>query len=139
MGAYTFLLQLFPTTTTTILIPNVPMDFLRKNQHKKGKEQITDINMCHQDKEEIAENTARHQPQQIKDSCSGSQLSKQIIQHRQSDYQKQPNTQQEDRENKRNFERRQSRIEIKMLPRFRHKDLHRFVNRCTESHQQTEK
>ena len=75
MGAYTFLLQLFPTTPTTILIPNVPMDFLRKNQHKKGKEQITDINMCHQDKEEIAENTARHQPQQIKDSCSGSQLS----------------------------------------------------------------
>ena len=55
------------------------------------------------------------------------------------DNQKQPNTQQEDRENKRNFERRQSRIEIKMLPRFRHKDLHRFVNRCTESHQQTEK
>ena len=36
MGAYTFLLQLFPTTPTTILIPNVPMDFLRKNQHKKG-------------------------------------------------------------------------------------------------------
>lgn len=43
--------------------------------------------MCHQDKEEIAENTTRHQPQQIKDSCSGSQLSEQIIQHRQSDYQ----------------------------------------------------
>ena len=36
--------------------------------------------MCHQDKEEKAENTAGHQPQQIKDSCSGSQLSEQIIQ-----------------------------------------------------------
>lgn len=62
MGAYTFLLHFFPATSTTILIPNVPTDFLRKNQHKKGKKQITDINMCHQDKEEIAENTAGHQP-----------------------------------------------------------------------------
>ena len=61
--------------------------------------------MCHQDKEEITENTARHQSQQIKDSCSGSQLPEQIIQHRQSDYQKQPDTQQENRENERNFER----------------------------------
>ena len=50
--------------------------------------------MCHQDKEEITENTAGHQSQQIKDSRSGSQLSEQIIQHRQSYYQKQPNTQQ---------------------------------------------
>ena len=64
--------------SATILIPNVPTDFLRKNQHKKGKKQITDINMCHQDKEEIAENTAGHQSQQIKDSRSGSQLSEQI-------------------------------------------------------------
>ena len=48
--------------------------------------------MCHQDKEEITENTAGHQSQQIKDSRSGSQLSEQIIQHRQSYYQKQPNT-----------------------------------------------
>lgn len=40
--------------------------------------------MCHQDKEEITENTAGHQSQQIKDSRSGSQLSEQIIQHRQS-------------------------------------------------------
>ena len=30
--------------------------------------------MCHQDKEEITENTAGHQSQQIKDSCSGSQI-----------------------------------------------------------------
>ena len=44
--------------------------------------------MCHQDKEEITENTAGHQSQQIKDSRSGSQLSEQIIQHRQSYYQK---------------------------------------------------
>ena len=88
MGAYTFLLQLFPTTPTTILIPNVPMDFLRKNQHKKGKEQITDINMCHQDKEEIAENTTGHQSQQIKDRSGGSQLPEQVIKHRQSDNQK---------------------------------------------------
>ena len=36
--------------------------------------------MCHQDKEEITENTAGHQSQQIKDSRSGSQLSEQIIQ-----------------------------------------------------------
>ena len=40
--------------------------------------------MCHQDKEEITENTAGHQSQQIKDSCSGSQLPEQIIQHRQA-------------------------------------------------------
>lgn len=33
--------------------------------------------MCHQDKEEITENTAGHQSQQIKDSRSGSQLSEQ--------------------------------------------------------------
>ena len=46
--------------------------------------------MCHQDKEEIAEYTTGHQSQQIKDSCSGSQLPEQIIQHRQSNYQKQP-------------------------------------------------
>ena len=71
--------------------------------------------MCHQDKEEITENTAGHQSQQIKDSCSGSQLPEQIIQHRQSNYQKQPDTQQENRENERYFERRQSWIEIKMF------------------------
>ena len=41
--------------------------------------------MCHQDKEEITENTAGHQSQQIKDSRSGSQLSEQIIQHRQTE------------------------------------------------------
>ena len=61
--------------------------------------------MCHQDKKEITENTAGHQSQQIKDSRSGSQLLEQIIQHRQSYYQKQPNTQQKNRENERNFER----------------------------------
>ena len=61
--------------------------------------------MCHQDKEEITENTAGHQSQQIKDSRSGSQLLEQIIQHRQSYYQEQPNTQQKNRENERNFER----------------------------------
>jgi hypothetical protein len=77
--------------------------------------------MCHQNKEEITENTTGHQSQQIKDSCSGSQLPEQIIQYRQSDYQKQPDTQQENRENERYFERRQSWIEIKMLPRFRTK------------------
>ena len=60
--------------------------------------------MCHQDKKEITENTAGHQPQQIKDSCSGSQLPKQIIQHRQSYYQKQPDTKQENREYERYFE-----------------------------------
>ena len=45
-----------------------------------------------------------------------SQLSEQIIQHRQSDYQKQPNTQQEDRENKRNFERRHPRLRRSIFP-----------------------
>ena len=95
--------------------------------------------MCHQNKEEITENTTGHQSQQIKDSCSGSQLPEQIIQYRQSDYQKQPDTQQENRENERYFERRQSRIEIEMFPRFRHKDLHRLIDCCTERHQQTEK
>ena len=95
--------------------------------------------MCHQNKEEITENTTGHQSQQIKDSCSGSQLPEQIIQYRQSDYQKQPDTQQENRENERYFERRQSWIEIEMFPRFRHKDLHRLIDCCTERHQQTEK
>ena len=57
MGANTFLLQLLPTMSATILIADIPMHLLRKNPDKECKEQITDINMCHQDKEEIAENT----------------------------------------------------------------------------------
>ena len=68
MGANTFLLQLLPTMSATILIADIPMHLLRKNPDKECKEQITDINMCHQDKEEIAENTTGHQSQQIKDA-----------------------------------------------------------------------
>ena len=44
--------------------------------------------MCHQDKEEIAENTTGHQSQQIKARSRGSQLPEQVIKHRQSDNQK---------------------------------------------------
>ena len=66
--------------------------------------------MCHQDKEEITENTAGHQSQQIKDSCRGSQLPEQNIQNRQSNYQKQTDTQQENREKENYYEQRQSWI-----------------------------
>ena len=52
--------------------------------------------MRHQNKEEIAENTTGHQPQQIKDRSCGSQLPEQIIEHSQSDNQKQPDAQQKD-------------------------------------------
>ena len=79
MGANTFLLQLLPTMSATILIADIPMHLLRKNPDKECKEQITDINMCHQDKEEIAENTTGHQSQQIKDRSGGSQLPEQVI------------------------------------------------------------
>ena len=96
MGANTFLLQLLPTMSATILIADIPMHLLRKNPDKECKEQITDINMCHQDKEEIAENTTGHQSQQIKDRSGGSQLPEQVINHRQSDNQKQPDAQQKD-------------------------------------------
>ena len=47
-------------------------------------------------KEEIAENTTGHQPQQIKDRSCGSQLPEQIIEYCQSDNQKQPDAQQKD-------------------------------------------
>lgn len=96
MGANTFLLQLLPAMSATILIADIPMHLLRKNPDKECKEQITDINMCHQDKEEIAENTTGHQSQQIKDRSGGSQLPEQVIKHRQSDNQKQPDAQQKD-------------------------------------------
>ena len=41
--------------------------------------------MNHQNKEEIAENTTGHQPQQIKDCRRRSQLAEQVIKHRQCD------------------------------------------------------
>lgn len=82
MGANTFLLQLLPAMSATILIADIPMHLLRKNPEKARKEQITDINMCHQDKEEVAENTTGHQSQQIKDRSRGSQLPEQVIKHR---------------------------------------------------------
>ena len=88
MGANTFLLQLLPAMSATILKADIPMHLLRKNPDKECKEQKTDINMCHQDKEEIAENTTGHQSQQIKDRSRGSQLPEQVIKHRQSDNQK---------------------------------------------------
>lgn len=96
MGANTFLLQLLPAMSATILIADIPMHLLRKNPEKARKEQITDINMCHQDKEEVAENTTGHQSQQIKDRSRRSQLPEQVIKHRQSDNQKQPDAQQKD-------------------------------------------
>ena len=52
--------------------------------------------MCHQDKEEIAENTTGHQSQQIKRPQRRESTAEQVIKHRQSDNQKQPDAQQKD-------------------------------------------
>lgn len=96
MGANTFFFQLLPAMSATIFITDIPVYFLRKHPDKECEEQIADINMRHQNKEEIAENTTGHQPQQIKDRGCGSQLPEQIIEHCQSDNQKQPDAQQKD-------------------------------------------
>ena len=96
MGTNTFFFQLLPAMAATIFIADIPAYFLRKHPDKEREEQIADINMRHQNKEEIAENTTGHQPQQIKDRSCGSQLPEQVIKHRQSDNQKQPDAQQKD-------------------------------------------
>lgn len=96
MGTNTFFFQLLPAMSATIFIADIPAYFLRKHPDKEREEQIADINMRHQNKEEIAENTTGHQPQQIKDRSCGSQLPEQIIEHSQSDNQKQPDAQQKD-------------------------------------------
>ena len=95
MGANTFLLQLLPAMSATILIADIPMHLLRKNPDKECKEQITDINMCHQDKEEITENATGSQPQQIEHSRFRTQLAEQIVEHRQQYDDKQPKAHQE--------------------------------------------
>lgn len=66
MGANTFFFQLLPAMAATIFIADIPVYFLHKHPDKECEEQIADINMRHQNKEEIAENTTGHQPQQIK-------------------------------------------------------------------------
>ena len=74
MGANTFFFQLLPAMAATIFIADIPVYFLHKHPDKECEEQIADINMRHQNKEEIAENTTGHQPQQIKDrSCLSSE------------------------------------------------------------------
>ena len=64
MGTNTFFFQLLPAMSATIFIADIPVYFLRKHPDKECEEQIADINMRHQNKEEIAENTTGHQPQQ---------------------------------------------------------------------------
>ena len=50
-----------------------------------------------QDEEEVAEDAARHQPQQIENGGGRSELVEQIVEHGQRDDNKQPDAQQKNR------------------------------------------
>ena len=76
------------------------MQFFRKQPHKAEKEKITDIYMCSQNKKEVTENTTGSQSKQLEDSSGRSQLPEQVIEHCQKDNKKNPDTQQEHRQNK---------------------------------------
>ncbi len=114
------------------------MHLFQENPDKGNKEDVTDIYLRGQYKEEIAEDAARCQTQQIEHSCSRRKLAEQIIEHCQQHNDEQPDAQQEDRENKRHFKRRKRGIKVEVFPRFGHKDLYRLVQCSAECHQQAE-
>ena len=96
------------------------MHLFHKNPNESDKEGVANIYLCSQYKEEIAEDAARCQTQQIEHSGSRRKLAEQIIEHCQQHYDKQPDAQQEDRKDKRHFERRKRRIKA-LIPQ--HFDL----------------
>lgn len=130
--------EFLPAVPATVFIAGVPTHFLYKKPNKTGQEEIADINVSGQDEEEITENAARHQPQQVEDGGRRSKLAEQIVEHGQGDNDKQPNAGQEYRKNERHLEWRQGGIEVKMLPSIGYKHLHRLVDGSAERHQQTE-
>ena len=68
-----------------------------------------------QDEEEVAEDAARHQPQQIENGGGRSELAEQIVEHGQRDDNKQPDAQQKNRKDERHLERRKEgkKVDIK--------------------------
>jgi len=81
-----------------------PYSFWEK-PNENNKENLADIDLCSQYKEEITEDTTRCQSQQIKYGSGRSQLTEQVIEYCQQYNYKQPDAQQKDRENKRHLER----------------------------------
>lgn len=72
------------------------MHFFQENPDKSSQKDVADIYLRGQYKEEIAEDAARCQPQQIEYSGSRRKLAEQIIEHSQQHNDEQPDTQQED-------------------------------------------
>lgn len=72
------------------------MHLFQENPDESSKEDVADIYLCGQYKEEIAEDAARCQTQQIEHSGCRRKLAEQIIEHCQQDNDKQPDAQQED-------------------------------------------
>jgi hypothetical protein len=65
--ALPFLFYLSAAIAASISITHTAAHSLETNARKDSQEKIAHIKMSCQNKKEIAENTARHQPQQIKD------------------------------------------------------------------------
>ena len=138
MRAYPLLPEFLPTVSAPVFIAGIPTHLLHKKPDEASQKQVTDINVRGQDEEEVAEDAARHQPQQIENGGGRSELAEQIVEHGQRDDNKQPDAQQKNRKDERHLERRKGGIKVEMLPGIGDKHLHRLVNRSTERHQQTE-
>ena len=106
-----------------------------KQPQKASEKEVADVDVRGQDEEEITEDTARHQPQQIEHRRCRGELPEQVVEHGKHQYDKAPDTEKKDRQHERNFERRQRGIEVEVLPRIGHEHLHTLVKRSTESHQ----
>lgn len=97
MRANTLLPKLSATMSAAVLITFVGTDFPHKEVEKAGKEKIAYVNVRRQDKEEVAENAARQQPQQVENSRSRRELTEQIVEYSQRDNNEQPDSQQKNR------------------------------------------
>lgn len=69
---------------------------LQEEAGEGGKEEIADINMRGEYEEEIAEDAARRQPQEIEHGSGRSQLAEKVIEHCQQHDDEQPDAEQED-------------------------------------------
>ncbi len=110
----------------------------QENPGEGGKEQVPHADLRGQYEEEIAEDAAHRQPQQIEQGDRRRQLPEQVVEHRQQHHDKQPDARQKHRQDQWHAQGRKRGIEVEMFPRLGHEDLHRLVHRGAERHQQAE-